>query len=141
MPKKPANVNDNNMYPEMPQAPVESIRPTEMTWCTFRTELASFTATQIARIGKLGKLAFTSDEYAAMNDLKFKDIFSKEHKEVIETRYLRFCDPSDPLQLMTLVRARCATNLVRFMSHHPHRWIKLEHVPASEQLFVWNLVI
>jgi len=140
-PKRPANVNDSDMYPDMPQAPVESIRPTEMIWCTFRTELASFAANQIARIGHLGKPACTSDEYVAMDDLKFKDIFIKELEDVIETKYLRFCDPCDPLQLMTLVGARCAMNLVRFMAHHPRRWTKLEHVPVAEQQLVWKIVI
>ncbi|KAE9364160.1 hypothetical protein N431DRAFT_388094 [Stipitochalara longipes BDJ] len=140
-PKKPANVNDSDMYPEMPQAPVESTRPTEMIWCTYRTELASFAAAQISRMGKLGKPALQSDEYAAFDFLKMKDIFIKELEDVIETKYLRFCDPSDPLHLMTLVGARCAMNIVRFMVHHPRRWTKLEQVPASEQQLVWNITI
>ncbi|KAN0099249.1 hypothetical protein V8E51_013024 [Hyaloscypha variabilis] len=142
-PKKPANVNDSDLYPGMAQAPVESTRPTEMIWCTFRTELASFAATHIARMRTLGigKPTFSTDEYAAMDYFKFKDIFIQELEEAIETKYLRFCDPSDPLQLMTLVGARCAMNLVRFMTHHPRQWTKLEHVPASEQLYVWNIVI
>jgi hypothetical protein len=140
-PKKPANVNDTDLYPAMPRAAAESTRPTEMIWCMFRTELASFAATQIARIHKLGKDVFTSDEYAAMDDLKIKDFFSKELEDTIETRYLRFCDPSQPLQLMTLIGARSTMNIFRFMAHHPRRWAKLDQVPACEQQLVWTIVI
>jgi hypothetical protein len=140
-PKRPANVNDSELYPTMPQAAVESTRPTEMIWCVFRTELASFAATQIARMQKLGKTGYTSEEYAAMDDLKIKDVFIDELEDVIETKYLRFCDPSQPLQLLTLVVGRSVMNLIRFMAHHPRRWATLERVPESEQQLVWDICI
>jgi Fungal specific transcription factor domain len=140
-PKKPANVNDSELYPTMLQAPVESTKPTEMIWCVFRTELASFAAAQIARMQKYGKTGFSTEEYAAMDDLKIKDVFISELEDVIETKYLRFCDPSQPLQLLTLVVGRSAINLVRFMAHHPRRWATLERVPESEQKLVWEICI
>lgn len=140
-PKKPANVNDSELYPAMPQPAVESIRPTEMIWCMFRSELVVFAAGLIARMPKLGKIAFTSEEYTAMDNLKVKDAFVKELEDVIETKYLRFCDPSQPLQFMVLLGARLSTNLIRFIAHHPRRWASLDQVPVSEQQFVWGIVI
>jgi hypothetical protein len=140
-PKKPANVNDIELCPAMPRPAVESIRPTEMIWCMFRSELAAFAAGLMARIPKLGKAAFTSEEYTAMDDLRAKDAFIKELEDVIETKYLRFCDPSQPLQFMVLLGARLSTNLVRFIAHHPRRWASLGQVPVLEQQFVWAIVI
>jgi hypothetical protein len=112
-----------------------------MIWCVLRSELASFAATQKAKIHKLGKVGFTSEEYAAMDDLKIKDDFITEIEDMIETKFLRFCDPSEPLQLLVLLGARGAIDLIRFIAHHPRRWAHLDQVPASEQQFVWSIVL
>jgi hypothetical protein len=42
---------------------------------------------------------------------------------------------------MTLIGARSAMNILRFMVHHPRRWAKLDQVPASEQQLVWTIVV
>ncbi len=140
-PKKPLNVNDSDLYPAMPHAPVESTRPAEMLWCMFRSDLASFAASQKVSMQKSGQAVFSSDEYIAMDDLKMKDEFIKKMEDMLETKYLRFCDPSQPLQLLTLVCGRYATNTIRLLAHHPRRWANLDHVPASEQNLVWGVVI
>jgi hypothetical protein len=142
-PKKPANINDSDLYPTMSQAAAESTKPTEMIWCMLRFELFGFAATQKARMHKLGKAVFVSNEYAAMNmdDLKIKNVFIKELEDRIETKYLGFCDPSQPLQLMALLGGRSTTNIVLFMAHHPRRWANMDHVPASEKQLVWSIVI
>lgn len=107
----------------------------------FRSDLASFAATQKVKIQNQGKAEFTSEEYTAMDDLKIKDGFIQKIVDMIETKYLRFCDPSDPLQLMTLFGGRTATNLVRFLAHHPRRWANLDQVPAAEQQLVWSIAL
>lgn len=140
-PKRPTNVNDDELYPSMTQFPTESLKPTEMIWCALRSDLASFAAAQKAKLQKPGKSWLTSDEYSAMDDLKIKDGFIKEMEDMIEAKYLRFCDPSQPLQLHVLLGARCSTNLVRFVAHHPRRWAHLDRVPPSEKQFVWGIVV
>jgi hypothetical protein len=86
---------------------------------------------------KLGK-SVISNEYAAMDmdDLKIKNLFIKELEDRIETKYLRFCDPSQPLQLMALLGGRSTTNIVLFMAHHPRRWANMDQVPTSEKQLV-----
>jgi hypothetical protein len=142
-PKKPANINDSDLYPAMQQAVAESAKPTEMIWCMLGFELFSFAATQKARMHKLGKDACISNEYAAMDmdDLKVKNACIKELKDRIETKYLRVCDPSQPLQLMALLSGLSATNVLLFMAHHPRRWANMDQVPASEKQLVWSIVV
>ncbi|KFX98983.1 hypothetical protein V490_02004 [Pseudogymnoascus sp. VKM F-3557] len=140
-PKKPANVNDADLYPSMLRAPEESTRPTEMIWCMFRSELAGFAAAQIARMPKLDKSLFSNNEYAAMDNLKIKEVFFQELIDDLETKYLRFCDPSQPLQLMVLFGARTATNILLFMTYHPRKWANPDQVPATEQKLVWDTVL
>ena len=140
-PKKPANVNDADLHPSMLQAPEESTRPTEMIWCMFRSELAGFASAQIARMPKLDKAVFSNHEYAAMDNMKIKDVFIHGLIDDLETKFLRFCDPSQPLQLMVLFGARCATNIIRFMTYHPRKWANHDQVPSSEQQLVWDVVL
>ena len=140
-PKKPANIDDSDLYPAMPQAAAESTKPTDMVWCRLRSDLATFAAAQKAKMNKLSKAGLTSEDYAAIDDLKLKDGIIKEIEDMLETKYLRFCDPSQPLQLMTLLGARYATNVIRFTAHHPRRWAHLDQVPAFEQQLVWNIVV
>ncbi|PQE23155.1 fungal specific transcription factor domain protein [Rutstroemia sp. NJR-2017a BVV2] len=140
-PKKAANVNDRDLWPAMPLPPIESTKPTEMIWCTLRSDLATFAAGQVAKMKNESQFKFTSEEYAALDDMKMKDGFIKGLEDLLETKYLRFCDPSQPLQFLTLLGARMSTNIVRFIAHHPRRWAKLDHVPPSEQQFVWDIAI
>ena len=140
-PKKPANVNDSELYPSMTQAPTESTKPTEMIWIMFRSDLASFAASQKVKMEKSGKTTLSSEEYSAMDDLKMKDGFIKTMEDMLETKYLRFCDPSRPIQFLTLLAGRASTNLIRFIAHHPRRWANMDKVPATEQQLVWGIVI
>jgi hypothetical protein len=140
-PKKPANVNDEDLNPAMSQAVIESTRPTEMMYCMLRSDLASFAAAQKAKMNTSAKTTIITEEFSAMDDLKLKDSFIKELEDMIETRYLRFCDPSQPLQLLTLLGGRLSINLIRFIAHHPRRWAKLDQVPLSEQQLVWSITI
>ena len=139
-PKKPANISDCDLSPAMPHALEESTKPTEMIWVMCRTEMASFAATQKVKMQRLGKTLSTSDEYSAMDQLAVKDGFIKQLEDVMETKYIRFCDPTNPLQLMTVLGARMALNLIKFIAHHPRRWVNGQ-VSASEQTFVWDRVI
>lgn len=141
-PAKPANCNDSDMWPGMPHPPVESTRPTEMLWVALRSDLATFAASQKARIEKLDSPgSLTSEEFSARDDLKTKDSFIKRIEDMLETKYLRFCDPSNPLQLMTLVGGRLSINLIKFIAHHPRRWAHMEKVSETEQNLVWDTVI
>ncbi|KAL6720403.1 hypothetical protein ACLMJK_002325 [Lecanora helva] len=140
-PKKPANVNDSDLHPAMPNAPLESDKPTEMIWIMLRAELASFAAAQKVTMQKQGKTVHTSEGFTAMDDLKIKDGFITHLEDMIETKFLRYCDPSQPVQFLTLLGARASGNLIRFTAHHPRRWANLDQVPASEQELVWGVVI
>lgn len=138
-PKKPANINDIDMYPAMKEAPAESTRPTESIWIVLRAEFASFAADQKAKLQKLGRpgSAF-SEDYAAIDNLKAKDDFIAGLEDLIETKYLKLCDPTVPLQFLVLLGARAALDIIRFTAHHPRRWKNMEQVPTSEQQLVWE---
>lgn len=39
---------------------------------------------------------------------------------------------------MTMLLARTAMNVVRFLTHHPRRWASVEETPVSERQLVWE---
>lgn len=139
-PKRPANVDDCDLSPSMTEPPQDSARPTEMLWCVLRADMLSFAAGPIAKAKRQPKHAFTSEEYAAMDDLKSKDDFSRQLEDHLETSYLRFCDPSQPLHLLALIVGRVAANIIRFVAHHPRRWAKQKEIPLAERQLLWEVV-
>lgn len=140
-PHVPTNVNDSDLYPTMTKAAIGSDRPTEMLWLMFRSDLGQFANAVKDKMRQLGKPRLTQEVFGDMDDLKMKDNLTNEIINMIETKYLRFCDPSQPLQFMTLLGGRVAINIVKFMSHHPRRWAKLHHAPECERQYVWDVSI
>ena len=143
-PRMPANINDSDLSPSMTHTPAVSIKPTEMIWNVMLAELANFGTTHKRKI-KISKATndpgLSSEEYSALDNIRGKDAMSEEIEELMETKYLRFCDPSKPLQMLTLVGTRCATDFIRFVAHHPRRWAQQPSVSLAENELVWNLCL
>ena len=121
-PKPPANIDDKDIYPSMLHLPADSTRPTEMLFCMFKADLGTHARSMKAQLLKKGEGRFTSDELTAMDNLHMKDHFVQQMEEMLETKYIRYCDPSQPLHFFTLICARTATHMMRFLTHHPRRW-------------------
>jgi hypothetical protein len=139
--KLPANINDDELHPGMSSPAIESTKPTDMIFCVLRSELGSIAAAHAAKFRQLGKDGCLYDDYTSRNDMGEKEEFIKEVEEILETKYLRYCDPSQPLQLMTMLVARSALDVGRFITHHPRRWASQEQTPESERQYVWNVSI
>ena len=137
--KPPANIDDNELYPGMSSPATSSTKLTDMTFFIFNTDLASFARRQKAKFRQQDKNADQLDDIAARSDQRTKEDFIKEIEEILEGKYLRYCDPSQPLQLMTMLVARFTLNVVRFLTHHPRRWVSQEQTPRSEQEYVWRI--
>jgi hypothetical protein len=140
-PKWPANVNDDQLYPGMPPLVAESNRLTDMVFACVRYEIARFTAGRVAVFRRQGKTFSQWDLRASGKDNGEMGEALRELEELLETKYLRYCDPSQPLHLMTMLMSRCALNVVRFQSHHPRRWTSIEQTPLSERQLVWEISI
>ena len=139
--RPPANINDNELYPGMLSPPTSSTKLTDMMFCVLRTELASFARRNMARFRQQEKDVTRMEDVAAQSDQKTKDALIQEIEEILEAKYLRYCDPSQPIELFTMLTARAALNIVRFLTHHPRRWISQELTPESEREHVWKISI
>ncbi|KAL8801381.1 MAG: hypothetical protein Q9182_004495 [Xanthomendoza sp. 2 TL-2023] len=139
--KGPTNVNDDQLYPGMPSLPAESNTLTDVVFIAIRHELTNFAAGRIARFRQQGKSSSEFNLRALGSNKSEIDEAFRQVEEVLETKYLRYCDPTNPLHLVTMVVARTALNIVRFMTHHPRQWASLEQTPLSERQWIWEISI
>lgn len=146
--KFPTNVNDKQLYPGMTAIVPESNTATDAIFLTLKNELANYAAIRISNFKKQGKdynqwiLHPTGKDQAEIDQAaRGIDENIKEIEDLIETKYLRYCDPSYPLHLMTMLVGRTAMNNLRFLSYHPRRWASIEEAPAQERQRIWELSI
>lgn len=144
----PSNINDKQLYPGMTTLVEETNTTTDVIFLRLRNEFANYAAGRIAKFKKQGKnyndwtLHPTGKDQAELDEsAKTIDGTIKEIEELLETKYLRYCDPSQPLHLMTMLMARAALNNIRFLSYHPRRWPSIEETPAEERQRIWELSI
>lgn len=140
-PNAPANVNDNEIYPGMSSPAIESTKVTDMIFCVLRSKFASFLTRNVVRNPRQGKDDHLWDNYGSKDDLRRKDEMLNQLEETLETKYVRYCDPSQPLQLMSMLLVRSAMNAGRFIAHHPRRWASQEQTPESERQYVWTVSV
>ncbi|KAK7423029.1 hypothetical protein QQX98_001319 [Neonectria punicea] len=138
--KRPTNVNDDQLYPGMPSLPVGPTSLTDAAFVSLKYELANFAADHVVRFRQQGKDFSQWDrDMASGHDKPGMDDSFGDIEEILEMKYLRYCDPSQPLHLMTMLMARSSVNTIRFLTHHPRRWASIEKTPFAERQWVWEV--
>ena len=137
--KWPTNVNDEQLYRDMTLMPVESNTMTDFVFIALRCELSKFAAGRVSKFRQQGKSPSQFDLRVSGEDKIELDKAFKEIEEALETKYIRYCDPSQPLQLLTTLIARFSMNIIRFLTHHPRRWTSMEQIPLSERQWIWEI--
>ncbi|KIH93220.1 hypothetical protein SPBR_02649 [Sporothrix brasiliensis 5110] len=118
----PANVDDAALGPAMAGSPLpplgEASSATDAVFVAVKCELLRFTAARLSALRRQQIPGPSTNPWRLYTtsalDNDFADIEAR-----LETRYLRYCDPSKPLHLMATLMARCAINILRFMTRHP----------------------
>ncbi|KAG0649220.1 Transcription factor vrtR1 [Hyphodiscus hymeniophilus] len=139
--KWPSNLNDEQLYPGMLSLPPESNMLTDMCFVSTRYELAKFAAGAVAKFREQGKNSSQWDLHASGNGKNYIAEAFNEVEQIIEMKYLRYCDPSQPLHLMTMLLGRSSMNIARFLRNHPRRWASIEQTPVSERQWVWEICV
>lgn len=139
--QRPSNVNDADIHPDMPEAPVSQTKPTEMIACLLRCEFGAFWK---EKVKQKSNVAFENMRTASpwtCTTLEERDAHINELEQRIEEKFLRYCDPSIPIQFITTIIGRAAMSGMRLMVHHPRKYANPEDVPASERAYLWKLSI
>ena len=139
--KPPTNINDDQFYPGIDSLPPESNALTDIVFVALRSEFFNFAASNVAKFRKQGKNSSQFELNVSGTDKVEVDEAFKQVEQRLETKYIRFCDPSQPLHLLVMLASRSAMNVVRFLTHHPRRWASIEQTPLAERQFVWDVGI
>lgn len=104
----------------MPLLPAESESLTDICFVALKYELTNFATGLVTKFLQQGKNPTQWDrDLASGGDKGETDETFKEIEGLLELKYLRYCDPSHPLHLITMLMARAALNTIRFLTHHP----------------------
>ncbi|KAF7194520.1 Transcription factor vrtR1 [Pseudocercospora fuligena] len=104
--KQPLNVNDEDIWPGMEAPPVEKKGATDMIFCRARSEIGKFHQKVKPALGNWSKLWEAKDLPLIHDALQ-------ELEDIMEEKYIRYCDISIPIHCLTLGLARGAINSAR----------------------------
>ena len=136
--KTPSNVNDEDLFPEMTAEPAYQARPTEMIACLLRCEFGQFWKEKLI---ERRAITFEDVKTAApwKTSVEERDAHINELEHRLEEKFLKYCDPSIPIQFLATIIARAAVNNMRLMAHHPRKYGNVDDLPESERDFLWKV--
>ncbi|MCJ1471357.1 hypothetical protein MMC07_010005 [Pseudocyphellaria aurata] len=114
--KPPLNVNDSDLNPNMREMPVVHSGLTEMAFCLLRYEVGTFLRSSNST--STFDDSFQRPSSAAVSISK-KDKAIEDLEQLLEQKYLKFCDPSIPLHFLCVSFARSTMCMMRLQAHHP----------------------
>ena len=109
--QRPLNINDDQIWPGMTEAPEEQKGATEMIFCLARSCVGNF----FARAGRSMHGA-DSSQFKDYNEVE--PLISEAESEV-EEKYIRYCDIVNPLHFLTIGFARSAIIAMRLRIRLP----------------------
>ncbi|KAH7324524.1 C6 transcription factor [Stachybotrys elegans] len=115
--RMPLNVEEDDLHPDMANEPQERSGITAATLARLRCEIFSFLRNASTSSGDFRL------EFIASADLSMaaKNKYINELEDLIEKKYIRYCDPSNPLHVMTSVMGRSAICKLRLHAYAPRR--------------------
>ena len=137
----PTNLHDDQLYPGMSELPPESNRITDVIFIVTRCEIGKFAAPRIAALRQEGMDPRQMNLDHSAKGKTAREGLIQELEDTIETKHLRYCDPSQPLHLVAMVVARYGLNVARFLIHHPRNWGTLEKTPLEERKKIWEVCL
>lgn len=139
--RSPANVNDGLLHPDMKDEPIESSGATEMTFMLMRIEFGSW----LKKHGDGGASNFGGFWQfldSSSVPIEQKDRLIDELQDVLETKFLRHCDPSIPIHMATLLVARSVVARSRLRAHHPRQYqAKGQTIARAERDRIFQLCL
>ncbi|KAF1836223.1 hypothetical protein BDW02DRAFT_249245 [Decorospora gaudefroyi] len=140
--KWPTNIDDDQLYPSMTSLMPAENKATDVLFVAFRCEMTEFALGQVTRFRKQGLNVNQWDlDDSRHHDKGEVENAVKELQDVLELKYLRYCDPSQPLHLLTMLVGRYGMNVVTFLTHHPRSLASMGKVSVSERQLVWDVSV
>lgn len=138
--RPPSNVDDADIRPGMDEPPYPQEKATEMMACLLRCEINGFWKEKVV---EKANASFENMRILLPHatTLEERDARLNELEKRLEEKYLRYCDPTVPVQFMSIVIARSAIDGMRLMAHSENKYARPENMSASQREYLWNLSI
>ncbi|KAJ5153056.1 uncharacterized protein N7482_009534 [Penicillium canariense] len=135
--KPPMNANDSDLDPRMTEPACEKQGPSEMIFCLARSEFGKWLRRWSNDTGgSSSPWAFLSSSSMSLSE---KDSSIDELENLMEQKFLKYCDLSIPLHLATTMMARSATHYTRLMAHHPRQYRDSSaRIPQAEKDIIFK---
>lgn len=135
--KQPINIEDTDFWPDMKHPPESRTGATDMMFCLARTEIARF----VQKVNPLHSNKPPFEDWAKFwerDDIVEKERQLDELESEMEMKYIRFCDPSNPIHNLAMAMLRAALNSGRLRIRLPRAKSDKE-LPEEERGKVWAL--
>lgn len=109
--ERPLNVNDDQIWPGMTEAPQEQQGATEMIFCLTRSCIGKYFAR--------AKISIHGAEAEGIDDHHRAERVINEAESEVEQKYIRYCDIINPLHFLTMGLARCGITAMRLLTRLP----------------------
>ncbi|KAL2801795.1 hypothetical protein BJX63DRAFT_150698 [Aspergillus granulosus] len=113
--KIPLNVNDSDLRPEMTTAPSVQGKSSEALFAVLRSELGDLLRNSSAHLDftcpALNIVTRKSNSGSGVSEID-------SWEPILEEKYLRFCDPENPLHFMTMWMTRGSLAKCRLINHY-----------------------
>ncbi|KAK3367981.1 putative C6 transcription factor [Podospora didyma] len=127
--KPPLNINDDQIWPGMAESPQEAPGATDMIFCLSRACMGKFFAQVGRATNGAGPLQFTSRDEA-------ERVIQRADREM-QDKFTSYCNPSDPLQYLTICLARSGIVAMRLRIDLPK--IRSRTASNAEWLALFHL--
>lgn len=101
--KRPLNVNDEDMWPDMPSYPIDHEGPTEMCFVLLRCSIGRYFRYLFRPVGSASQAGV---EYQFVHPDKTMDELTKDFETYVQDNFLTNADPLVPIQFFTALVAR-----------------------------------
>jgi hypothetical protein len=117
--KLPLNVEDEDLHPDMLNFPTERTAITSVTMCLIRWEIME--ALRRASAGYPSDIRWEILCHSDTSPLK-KDKMINEIEDVLEQKYLRYCDPINELHSFISIMCRASICRMRIYAYNPRQY-------------------
>ncbi|KAF4637546.1 hypothetical protein G7Y89_g519 [Cudoniella acicularis] len=115
----PLNVNDSDLTPDMIIEPRGHLGYTEMTFRLMMCDLGKY-----RRYSTAMELGGSSDTLSSPSvPLPRKDKVIDDIEQMLESKYLRYCDPVIPLHILARSFANIVIGRMRLITRHPRQFL------------------
>lgn len=117
--KPPSNIEDCDIWPDMPHPPKERTGITSLVIFRVRCDIMHFLRQLTSPSSNDMGWEVLSSSVVPMQD---KDRMIRELEDILESRYLRYCDPCEDLHTFTSIIVRSVLCRMKVLAHNPRHF-------------------